>query len=62
MANKENQDGVAILVDAPAHARTIRVNIALPEDVLCKIDSYARLTGYARSGFLALAAKRAMAA
>jgi predicted RNase H-like HicB family nuclease len=63
MAEKRNQDGVAILVEAPTHvAKAIRVNITLPEDVLDEIDSYAEAKGYTRSGFLAFAAKKAMAA
>jgi predicted RNase H-like HicB family nuclease len=63
MGEAENQDGVAILVPAPAQvAKAVRVNITLPEDVLRDIDSYAEANGYTRSGFLALAAKKAMAA
>ena len=63
MADAENHEGVAILIPAPVHvAKTIRVNITLPEDVLRDIDSYAEANGYTRSGFLALAAKKAMAA
>jgi predicted RNase H-like HicB family nuclease len=63
MADADNRDGVAILVPAPPQvAKTIRVNITLPEDVLRDIDSYAEANGYTRSGFLALAAKKAMAA
>ena len=63
MADKDNQDGVAILVAAPLQAaKAIRVNITLPEDVLRDIDTYAEANGYTRSGFLALAAKKAMAA
>lgn len=63
MAEAENRDGVAILVPAPAQAaKTIRVNITLPEDVLRDIDRYAEANGYTRSGFLALAAKKVMAA
>ncbi len=54
---------MAILVPAPAQAaKTIRVNITLPEDVLRDIDHYAEANGYTRSGFLALAAKKIMAA
>src|ERR1700722_5690869 len=42
MADADNRDGVAILVPAPPQvAKTIRVNITLPEDVLRDIDSYA---------------------
>jgi predicted RNase H-like HicB family nuclease len=63
MADKANQDGVAILVATPLQAaKAIRVNITLPEDVLREIDDFAEANGYTRSGFLALAAKKAMAA
>lgn len=63
MADAENNDAVAMLVPAPAQAaKTIRVNITLPEDVLRDIDRYAEANGYTRSGFLALAAKKVMAA
>ncbi len=63
MADPENRDGVAILVPAPRQsAKAIRVNITLPEDVLREIDTFAEANGYTRSGFLALAAKKAMAA
>ncbi len=63
MADAENKDALAILVPAPAQAaKTIRVNITLPEDVLRDIDRYAEANGYTRSGFLALAAKKVMAA
>jgi predicted RNase H-like HicB family nuclease len=61
MADAPNRDGVAILVPAPAQApKVLRVNVTLPSDVLAEIDSYAAANGYTRSGFLALAAKRAM--
>ena len=61
IADPDNRDGVAILVAAPAKsAKTVRVNITLPEDVLSEIDRYAERHGYNRSGFLARAAKRAM--
>lgn len=63
MANKENNDGVAVLIPAPAaSAKSVRVNITLPSDVLEQIDQHAELEGYTRSGFLAHAAKRAMVA
>jgi metal-responsive CopG/Arc/MetJ family transcriptional regulator len=39
----------------------VRVNITLPEDTLAEIDRYAEAHGFTRSGFLAQAAKRAMA-
>ncbi len=63
MANKENKDAVAVLVPAPAAAaKSVRVNITLPSDVLEQIDRHAEQEGYTRSGFLAHAAKRAMMA
>jgi metal-responsive CopG/Arc/MetJ family transcriptional regulator len=62
MADRENQDGVAILVTAETKAKAVRVNITLPEDALREIDRYAEAHGFTRSGFLAVAAKKAMAA
>jgi len=61
MADKENRDGVAILVAVKAVPRqVVRVNVTLPEDVLEQIDAYAEARGFTRSGFLVQAAKRAM--
>lgn len=63
MAERENREGVAILVPVRVKAaKTVRVNITLPEDVLVEIDRYAGRHGYTRSGFLAQAAKRAIGA
>jgi Na+/serine symporter len=63
MADAVNRDGVAILVAAPAQAvKAVRINVSLPEDVLLSVDAYASANGYSRSGFLAYAAKKAMAA
>jgi predicted RNase H-like HicB family nuclease len=62
MADPDNRDGVAILVTAPnGPAKTVRVNITLPEDALQAIDRYAEAHGFTRSGFLVAAARRAMA-
>jgi predicted RNase H-like HicB family nuclease len=62
MADPDNRDGVAILVPAPGRsAKSVRINITLPEDVLSEIDRYAEAQGFTRSGFLAKAAKSAMA-
>ena len=41
---------------------TVRVNITLPEDVLAAIDKIAKRLGMTRSGFIARAAKKDMAA
>src|SRR5258708_5774668 len=63
MAVAENRDGVAVLIEAPAgEVKSVRVNITLPADVLGEIDRYAEQQGFTRSGFLAQAAKKAMAA
>ena len=59
MAERINRDGVAILVEAPRpSARSVRVNITLPEDVLGEIDRYATAHGLTRSGFIARAARK----
>ena len=63
MANAENKDGVAVLIAAPAAiAKSVRVNVTFPSDVLDQIDQYAEREGFTRSGFLAQAAKKAMVA
>jgi predicted RNase H-like HicB family nuclease len=63
MAIAENRDGVAVLIDAPAdHVKSVRINITIPADVLDQIDRYAEREGFTRSGFLAQAAKKVMAA
>lgn len=59
MADSENRDGVAILVDAPMQTpKSVRINVSVPEDVLERIDDYAGRAGYTRSGFLTRAAIR----
>lgn len=61
MSNRENRDGVAILVAARgAPARAVRVNVTLPDDLLGMVDRYAERHGMNRSGFLAHAARREM--
>ncbi|MFH1342157.1 MAG: type II toxin-antitoxin system HicB family antitoxin [Pseudomonadota bacterium] len=63
MSLKENKDGVAVLIAAPdAEIRSVRINVTIPADVLEQIDQYAEREGFTRSGFLAQAAKKAMAA
>ena len=63
MSVAENRDGVAVLIAAPAaDVRSVRINITMPADVLEAIDRYAEREGFTRSGFLAQAAKKAMAA
>jgi predicted RNase H-like HicB family nuclease len=63
MAIAENRKAVAVLIPAPVEdVRTVRVNVTFPEDVLAEIDHYAEQHGFTRSGFLAQAAKKAIAA
>ena len=61
MDNRENRDGVAVLVPVRgASPKVVRVNITVPEDVLRAIDDHAERRGMNRSGFLVRAAKREM--
>jgi predicted RNase H-like HicB family nuclease len=61
MADRENRDGVAILVKAPRQAaQAVRVNVTMPADELERIDRFADAHGYTRSGFLLHAAKLEM--
>ncbi len=63
MADAQNRDGVAILVDAPAPiVKSVRVNVTLPSDLLAEIDARAENEGFTRSGYLAQAAKKALVA
>ena len=62
MTDAANRDGVAILVDAQQQAaKSVRVNITLPDDLLESIDRYAAANGLTRSGFLARLAQRELA-
>jgi predicted RNase H-like HicB family nuclease len=62
MKVKENNDGVAVLIPAPAaDVKSVRVNITLPSDLLEEIDHRAEQEGFTRSGFLARSARKAMA-
>ena len=62
MSDPDNRDGVAILVSlADGQAKTVRVNITLPEDALREIDAYAEAQGFTRSGFLLKAARGVLA-
>jgi predicted RNase H-like HicB family nuclease len=63
MSDADNRDGVAVLIPAPAASfKSVRINVTIPSDVLAEIDRYAEREGFTRSGFLAQAAKKAMAA
>lgn len=62
MADADHLNGVPVLVGLAERktARTVRINITVPEDVLQEIDAYAEQQGMNRSGFLVRAAKREM--
>jgi predicted RNase H-like HicB family nuclease len=60
MADQENRDGVAILVQLETRAKTVRVNISVPSDTLDLIDRHAEANGFTRSGFIVRAATAAM--
>jgi predicted RNase H-like HicB family nuclease len=63
MKDAQNKDGVAVLIAAPAaEVKSVRINVTMPADVLDQIDRYAEREGFTRSGFLAQAARKAMAA
>ena len=63
MQDRENRDGVAILVKAPAKAaKAVRINVTVAQDELEAIDRYAAEHGYSRSGFLVHAAMKLAAA
>lgn len=63
MSDRENKDGVAVLIAAPSSiAKSVRINITMPSDVLDEIDRFAEREGFTRSGFLVQAAKKAIAA
>ena len=62
MMDAQNKDGVAVLIAVPAtDVKSVRINVTMPADVLDQIDRYAEREGFTRSGFLAQAAKKAMA-
>jgi len=61
LADPDNAGTVAVLtVTPPRSSKAIRLNVTLPEDVLTRIDDYARKHGLSRSGFLAQAAKQVL--
>jgi predicted RNase H-like HicB family nuclease len=62
MQEAENRDGVAVLVPLETGAKTVRVNISIPSDILDQIDRHAGANGFTRSGFIVRATKQAMEA
>jgi hypothetical protein len=62
MAERENRDAVAILIEPPkSPGKSVRINITLPADALDEIDRTVAAHGLTRSGFLARAARRDLA-
>jgi predicted RNase H-like HicB family nuclease len=62
MTDAQNKEAVAVLIAVPnAEVKSVRINVTMPADVLDQIDRYAEQEGFTRSGFLAQAAKKAMA-
>ena len=61
LANPDYAGSIAVLAVAPTRtSKVVRVNITMPEDVLARIDAYARDQGLTRSGLLTRAAQRVM--
>lgn len=55
MTCHDNRSAIAFLVEIPSY-QTVRINITLPEDILCIVDQRARRLNLSRSAFLAEAA------
>lgn len=62
MDDPDYSDAAAILVVSVSaeKPRSVRVNITVPEDMLRKIDSFAKKRGMSRSSFLVHAAQNAI--
>jgi predicted RNase H-like HicB family nuclease len=60
MSDRDFRDGVAVLVPLQEPARIVRINVTMPEETLRDIDRFAEARGLTRSGFLQVAAKKAM--
>lgn len=62
MAERDNRDGVAILVPLEEPGPAVRVDVNIPEEMLDRIDRFAAERGMDRSGFLVEAARDALEA
>jgi len=60
MRKPDFRDGVAVLVPLRELAKAVRVNVTMTEETLREIDAYAEQHGLTRSGFLQVAAKKAL--
>src|SRR6266852_1565229 len=62
MKDAQNRDGVAVLVATPTtDVKSVRINVTMPAGVPDQSARCAGREGFTRSGFLAQAAKKAMA-
>jgi predicted RNase H-like HicB family nuclease len=62
-SRSDYQDGVWLLTDIDLtrlRARSVRLNVSLPEGLVRRIDAYAKAQHMSRSGFLAKAAAEAL--
>jgi predicted RNase H-like HicB family nuclease len=63
MADPENAEAIPFVVAVPHHpSKGVRINVMMPEADLKKIDALARKQGKSRSGVLADAVRRLIAA
>ena len=60
MAQADFRDGVAVLVPLRELGKSVRINVTMSEETLRAIDSYAEAHGLTRSGFLQVAARKAI--
>jgi predicted RNase H-like HicB family nuclease len=62
MDDPDYSDAAAVLIVSisDAKARSVRVNITIPEDILRRIDTVAKKRGMSRSSFLVHAAQNAI--
>ena len=62
MEDPDYSDAAAVLIVSisDAKARSVRVNITIPEDILRRIDTVAKKRGMSRSSFLVHAAQNAI--
>jgi hypothetical protein len=56
MSDPENKEAVAAIVEISHPSATRRINVTIREDMLKKIDSYAKHHGMTRSRLFAIAA------
>jgi predicted RNase H-like HicB family nuclease len=60
MTDPDFRDGVAVLVPLRETGKSVRINVTMSEETLREIDGFAEAHGLTRSGFLQVAARKAM--